>query len=147
MSLKTAVQDVVKAMEEDVQALHNLPVEIARRLLTGHIRSLNAALTASEDVQSTPNGLLLGVSPAIQHEQMIAKAREEMRLLKQKTDAQESYEGRLVECVGGPAEATMIQVPGNIQDGHKTVIAGAVYILKQGKPTYSAEETTLLNKK
>ncbi len=136
MSLSEAVLVVVEAMEAEAvePCEHAAPaeVEILRRALKSYARELRVAIKASAGATASPPtnpfGLAAGwVSPQAQHAQAIDQAREEFRKHKQRGDAEEGLDGKMVEARGGPCEGTFVNVPSDVTPGMKSLIAGGVY--------------------
>lgn len=156
MSLRDAIQVVIEDMEAEAQAK---PGRDSDPRLNAYAKQLRLMLKASEgEVQPTQQRLLL---PEVQHDIEIQKAREEFRrqkvgspqtspgLILGGADLEEAFDGVQTLCTGGPADDNWHAIDPKMPVGGKTMVAGAVYVLKQDTMggrflEFSAEETAKL---
>lgn len=136
MSLKEAIIDIVEEMEKEAEDFKQ-DNRYLHDTLKGYARSLKAACKSAGDSPTSPsNGFSnLLVPPAVQHAMEVERAKAEFRKSKQGVNAEERYDGDMVEVVGGPAcpdgQATFQSVDPQMPLGAFTTLAGGVYQLKQ----------------
>lgn len=144
-SLKEAVLVVVEEMLHEADDLKDKPGDAAasylRDSLKGHARALRLIVQAAGEEAPAPalpqplTGLF--VSPQAQHEREIEKEREKIRREKRAAMVEESYDGDMVEVMGGPVSPDNTPVYQSIspsmQIGNFTELSGAVYQLQQAE--------------
>ncbi len=134
MSLRAAVEQILKDMEEAYEIAKKQD-EIALKFALGAFAShLKIALTASE--WETPQPLKIASKPRLNSEDLAVEVL---------TRIEEAGPG-LVDCVGGPEDGTSVPIDPKMPPGAKTIISGAVYSLSllDRKLHFSQEETDKL---
>jgi len=129
MSLRDAVADVAAAMEEE--AVARVLSSDAGRMLDTFARMLRLALKAAGD-DPPPRQAYGGISAAEQHRNEIEKARQQLRREKELGEGQAELDGRMVSCVGGPADGVLTKIPCEPPAGGSRYcfVAGARYRLR-----------------
>lgn len=128
MSLRAAVEEIVKDMEEDDSMTED--VAVPSRQFRSYVKQLKLALKASEGEQapqSQPQPSLMQQlvlsDPSIQHAVEIEKARASIR----KTKDPEKGEAEMLLCKGGLAEGNYFAVDAGMPDNAFVQIGGQVY--------------------
>lgn len=138
MSLSEAVLTVVEAMEAEAGEkwpcesgsfdVAVMRVAALQKALKSYARELRVAVKASAGSAAPPTtGWGSLISPQAQHAQMIDLAREEFRKHKQRGEAEEGMDGKMVMARGGPCDGTMVNVPNDVTPKMRSIIAGGVY--------------------
>jgi hypothetical protein len=141
MSVKEALQDVVGRMQ---QRGKEVGVIIHPDELEGYARELSLVLkcmpeeTLPSFVNPIPTfgpGLLPAHTSSLPFDpvQMASDAarREEAKRMTRSAETIESYEGSMIEVVGGPADGTFVHFDPNAPMEAKTVVMGQVYVKRR----------------
>lgn len=135
MSLKEAIVDIVEEMEKEAEEYKHENRSLCDTL-KGYARSLKAACkSAGDSPTSSSNGFSnLLVPPAVQHAMEVERAKSEFRKSKQGVNAEEQWDGDMVDVIGGPANPdgipTTQSIDPNMPLGAYTTLAGGVYQLR-----------------
>lgn len=154
MSLAEAVESVAGAMVEFAKEAEDNTNHISLTFavaIKGFARELRTAIKAAEGTETTNpiQAQLLAASPEAQHRNMIEKAKAEFRDKKtqfkkigqEEESIEESFDGRMVNLVGGNSDNTMMQVDPQMPEGAKMPVNRQIYVMKDGALHYSKEET------
>lgn len=135
MSLRDAVAEVVKGMEEEVRNMKDL---YSRNLISSFARELTIALKASEH---EPHRAM--PEPPEEARRELAAEMQRTTLGQKRAAAEEGLGEVMLECVGGVGHEAMVSCPGIPPDRAKTFIGGQVYVYhaEDNKLHYDEEET------